>query len=112
MSTSIESTLVETRVFPPPAEFAKQANVSGAAGYQALLEEADRQHALVTGEQVHTMPELYANRSRMSSCARGKGASAIRCFSSRARPPDAPSAAASGLPPCCRKAAGPVAPPL
>ena len=42
MSTSIESTLVETRVFPPPAEFAKQANVSGAAGYQALLEEADR----------------------------------------------------------------------
>jgi acetyl-CoA synthetase len=39
---SIESTLVETRVFPPPADFAKQANVSGAAGYQALLAEADR----------------------------------------------------------------------
>jgi acetyl-CoA synthetase len=39
---SIESTLVETRVFPPPADFAKQANVSGAAGYQALLDEADR----------------------------------------------------------------------
>lgn len=42
MSMSIESTLVETRVFPPPADFAKQANVSGAAGYQALLAEADR----------------------------------------------------------------------
>ena len=42
MSMSIESTLVETRVFPPPADFAKQANVSGAAGYQALLDEADR----------------------------------------------------------------------
>jgi acetyl-CoA synthetase len=42
MSNSIESTLVETRVFPPPADFAKQANVSQAAGYQALLEESDR----------------------------------------------------------------------
>lgn len=42
MSNSIESTMVETRVFPPPADFAKQANVSQAAGYQALLEESDR----------------------------------------------------------------------
>jgi acetyl-CoA synthetase len=42
MSNSIESTMIETRVFPPPAEFAKQANVSQAAGYTALLEESDR----------------------------------------------------------------------
>jgi acetyl-CoA synthetase len=42
MSTSIESVLVETRVFPPPAEFVKQANVSGQAAYHALLEESDR----------------------------------------------------------------------
>jgi len=42
MSNSIESVMIETRVFPPPAEFAKQANVSQAAGYQALLEESDR----------------------------------------------------------------------
>jgi acetyl-CoA synthetase len=34
--------MIETRVFPPPAEFAKQANVSQTAGYQALLEESDR----------------------------------------------------------------------
>jgi acetyl-CoA synthetase len=42
MSNSIESTMIETRVFPPPSDFAKQANVSQAAGYQALLEESDR----------------------------------------------------------------------
>ncbi len=42
MSNSIESIMIETRVFPPPAEFAKQANVSQAAGYMALLEESDR----------------------------------------------------------------------
>ena len=42
MSNSIESVMIETRVFPPPAEFAKQANVSQAAGYSTLLEESDR----------------------------------------------------------------------
>jgi acetyl-CoA synthetase len=42
MANSIESVLVETRVFPPPQDFVKQANVSGQATYQALLEEADR----------------------------------------------------------------------
>lgn len=41
MSNSIESTLVETRVFPPPEGFVKQANVSGRAAYQALLTQAD-----------------------------------------------------------------------
>ena len=42
MSNSIESVLVETRVFPPPQDFVKQANVSGQAAYQALLDESDR----------------------------------------------------------------------
>lgn len=42
MSNSIQSVLVETRVFPPSEEFVKQANVSGQADYQALLEESDR----------------------------------------------------------------------
>ena len=37
---SIASFLTETRVFPPPADFAKQANVSGLAEYQALWDRA------------------------------------------------------------------------
>jgi len=41
MSNSIESTLVETRVFPPPEGFVQQANISGRAAYQALLKQAD-----------------------------------------------------------------------
>jgi acetyl-CoA synthetase len=42
MSNSIESVLVETRVFPAPPSFVKQANISGQAAYEALLEESDR----------------------------------------------------------------------
>jgi len=42
MSNSIESVLVETRVFPAPSAFVKQANISGQAAYEALLEESDR----------------------------------------------------------------------
>lgn len=42
MSNSIQSVLVETRVFPPSDAFVKQANISGQAGYKALLEESDR----------------------------------------------------------------------
>ena len=42
MSSSIQSVLVETRVFPPPESFARQANISGVSAYQALLQEADR----------------------------------------------------------------------
>jgi acetyl-CoA synthetase len=41
MST-IESVLNETRVFPPDAAFAHQANVSGMSAYQALCDEAAR----------------------------------------------------------------------
>ncbi|MGQ0579399.1 MAG: acetate--CoA ligase [Betaproteobacteria bacterium] len=43
MST-IESILQEHRVFPPPADFVKQANVSGIAAYQALCAEAERDY--------------------------------------------------------------------
>lgn len=42
MANSIESVMVETRVFPPPQSFVQQANVLGQAAYQALLDEADR----------------------------------------------------------------------
>ncbi len=42
MSAQIESVLNETRVFPPSADFIKQANVPGMAAYQALCSEAER----------------------------------------------------------------------
>ena len=41
MST-IESVLHETRVFPPPAAFADQANISGMQAYQTLCTEAEQ----------------------------------------------------------------------
>ena len=41
-SATIESVLHESRLFAPPADFVKQANVSGMAAYQALCDEAER----------------------------------------------------------------------
>jgi len=41
-SATIESVLLESRLFPAPADFVKQANVSGMAAYQALCDEAER----------------------------------------------------------------------
>ena len=41
MST-IESVLQESRAFPPPESFVKQANISGMAAYKALCDEAER----------------------------------------------------------------------
>ena len=41
-SATIESVLQEDRLFPPSADFVKQANVSGMAAYQALCDEAER----------------------------------------------------------------------
>jgi acetyl-CoA synthetase len=41
-AATIESVLQETRVFPPPADLVKNANVSGMAAYQALCDEAER----------------------------------------------------------------------
>jgi len=40
MSTSIESVMHETRVFPPSPAFIQQANVSGMAAYQAMADSA------------------------------------------------------------------------
>jgi acetyl-CoA synthetase len=42
MSSTIESVLHETRLFPPSAEFVKQANVSGIEAYRKLCAEAER----------------------------------------------------------------------
>ena len=39
-----ESVLQERRVFPPPADFAKQANISGMAAYEALCAEAEKDY--------------------------------------------------------------------
>jgi len=41
-SSTIESVLVENRVFPPPAALAGAARVSGMGGYEALCAEAER----------------------------------------------------------------------
>ncbi len=40
--SSIETVLQEKRVFPPPAEFVKQANISGMDAYRKLAAEAER----------------------------------------------------------------------
>ncbi len=42
MSSNIETVLQEKRVFPPPADFVGQANVSGMDAYRKLVEEAER----------------------------------------------------------------------
>ena len=42
MAATIESVLHEDRVFAPPPEFVKQANVSGATAFKALCDEAER----------------------------------------------------------------------
>ena len=42
MSNSIQSVLVENRVFPPPEDFVRQANISGSAAYEALLAKGDQ----------------------------------------------------------------------
>ena len=72
MSAQIESVLNETRVFPPSAEFVKQANVPGMAAYQALCNEAERdfegfwgrlakEKHLETPTVAHFMPHVAAN---------------------------------------------------
>ncbi|HEV7445827.1 MAG TPA: AMP-binding protein, partial [Steroidobacteraceae bacterium] len=42
MSSNIESVLQETRVFPPSADFVRQANISGMEAYRKLVAEAER----------------------------------------------------------------------
>ena len=43
-TSTIESVLVENRVFPPSADFAAKARISGMAQYQALCDEAERDY--------------------------------------------------------------------
>jgi acetyl-CoA synthetase len=45
MSANIESVLHETRVFPPSDAFVRQANVSGMAAYQAMVDSAQQDYA-------------------------------------------------------------------
>src|SRR5690349_24600381 len=42
MASNIESVLVEKRVFPPKADFVKQANISGMEAYRKLYAEAEK----------------------------------------------------------------------
>ena len=42
MSSQIESVLSETRVFPPSADFVRQANISGMDAYRELVAEAEK----------------------------------------------------------------------
>src|SRR5690242_19980118 len=42
MASNIESVLVEKRVFPPKADFVKQANISGMEAYRKLYQEAEK----------------------------------------------------------------------
>ena len=42
MSSTIESVLNESRVFPPPADFVRQANIAGMDAYLAMCAEAER----------------------------------------------------------------------
>jgi acetyl-CoA synthetase len=44
MSDSIESVMHETRVFPPSQSFIQQANVSGMAAYQAMVDAAQKDY--------------------------------------------------------------------
>ena len=43
--SNIQSVLIETRVFPPSDAFVKQANVSGMAAYQAMVDAAKKDYA-------------------------------------------------------------------
>jgi acetyl-CoA synthetase len=45
MAGQIETVMQETRVFAPPAEFARRATISGMDQYRALCAEAERDHA-------------------------------------------------------------------
>ena len=42
MSSNIETVLQEKRVFPPPAAFVRQANISGMEAYRKMVAEAER----------------------------------------------------------------------
>ena len=45
MSAQIDSVMTESRTFPPPEEFVRQATIAGRRHYDALCAEAERDHA-------------------------------------------------------------------
>jgi acetyl-CoA synthetase len=45
MSATVQTGLVENRVFPPPEAFMRQATIAGMDQYRALCDEAERDHA-------------------------------------------------------------------
>ncbi|MBM3368372.1 MAG: acetate--CoA ligase [Betaproteobacteria bacterium] len=51
MSTTIETVLTETRVFPPSADFVRQANIPGMDAYRKLVAEAERDFEGYWGRQ-------------------------------------------------------------
>ena len=44
MSASIETNLIETRIFQPPQDFMRQATIAGMAQYRALCDEAEQDY--------------------------------------------------------------------
>ena len=58
-SQTIESVLVENRVFPPTPSQAAHARIQGMAGYEALCAEAQRD-----------LPEFWAKRARVRPIAK------------------------------------------
>ncbi|MEY4631886.1 MAG: hypothetical protein RIQ81_2006 [Pseudomonadota bacterium] len=54
-STGITSSLKETRVFPPPREFARQAHVKSLAAYEKLWERSVKKPELFWGEQARKL---------------------------------------------------------
>ena len=53
MSGEIESVMQESRIFPVPEAFVAQANVSGMEAYQALCDEAQRDHGAFWARMAH-----------------------------------------------------------
>ena len=55
MSENIQSVLQETRSFPPPADFVKQANISTEAQYQQMYDQAKEDPATFWGELANNL---------------------------------------------------------
>ena len=66
----------ETRLYPPPAEFAAKAAVSGVAAYKALCDEAEKDYegywARLAREHV-AWKKPFTGMSRICSTSRGSG---------------------------------------
>ena len=62
---SIESTLVETRVFPPPPAFAAEAHIKGLDEYQALWDRAAKDPEGFWGEMAETHLDWHSPWSKV-----------------------------------------------